>query len=88
MVSLRDEMPQTAAWIDEIRAVFCTTPESMASFNRQIKAGMDGQQGMFYACENGHEVGRKDTRPGVTPTLPHKSPPSPDLAGTNKRHAK
>lgn len=71
MANLRTEMPQTAAWIDEIRAVFCTTHEDLASFNEQLVAGMNGQP-TFYACESGREVGTKDPRPGVTPTMPYK----------------
>lgn len=70
--SLRDQMPQTAAWIDELRAVFCTTPAELASFNAQIKAGLDGQP-TFYARENGHTVGTQDTRQVVTPVLPPKA---------------
>lgn len=66
MASLRDEMPQTAAFIDMIREVFCETPEDLASLNRNIRAGFDGHP-TFYACENGREVGTKDTRQGVIP---------------------
>lgn len=66
-MALKDEMPQTAAWVAEIRAVFCETPEDLASLNRNIKAGIAGQPGCFYACENGREVGTKETLTGVTP---------------------
>jgi hypothetical protein len=57
-MSLRDEMPQTAAWIDDLRAAF-----GAAGINAQIKKGMAGLPGFFYASENGHEVGTKATPP-------------------------
>lgn len=76
MASLRDDMPWTAALIDDIRAVFCTTPDDLASFNQQIRAGLDGQP-TFYARENGRTVGTPDTRTGVSPVLPLKTPPAP-----------
>lgn len=76
MASLRDDMPWTAALIDDIRAVFCTTPDDLASFNQQIRAGIDGQP-TFYARENGRTVGTADTRTGVSPILPLKTPPAP-----------
>ncbi len=69
MASLREEMPQTAAWIDEVRALFCPTPAALADFNAKIKAGLEGQPG-FYANENGREVGTQDRRQGVSPALP------------------
>ena len=70
-MALKDEMPQTAAWIAELRAVFGATPEDLAAFNRQIKAGIEGQP-TFWARENGREVGTKDHRQGVMPILPLK----------------
>ncbi len=88
MASLRDHMPQTAEWIDELRAVFGTNPEDLASINRQIKAGIDGQQGMFYAAENGRTVGRKETRQGVMPVLPLKTAQAPDFAAKNAKGRK
>lgn len=74
MASMRQQMPQTAAWIDELRAVFCTNAADLAAFNRQIKAGLDGQP-TFYASENGHQIGTQDRRQGVTPVLPIKTAP-------------
>ena len=78
-MALKDEMPQTAAWIAELRAAFCETQADLAAFNAQIKAGIDGQP-TFYACENGREVGTKDQRQGVMPTLPFKPQQAPDMA--------
>lgn len=51
MASLRDEMPITAAWIDELREAF-----GAEMINAQIRLGMEGAQ-TFYAEENGHRVG-------------------------------
>ena len=83
-MALKDEMPQTAAWIAELRAVFGATPEDLAAFNRQIKAGFEGQP-TFWARENGREVGTKDHRQGVMLTLPLKIDQRPDLAGKRGR---
>jgi hypothetical protein len=52
-MSLRDEIPQTAALIDELRSVF-----GRESVDAQIRAGMQGAP-MFWAKENGHEIGTK-----------------------------
>lgn len=76
MASLRDDMPQVAAWIDQVRAVFCTSPESLAGFNAQLRAGMHGQP-TFYARENGRTAGTEDRRPGVTLTPPIKTAQAP-----------
>lgn len=57
--NLRAEMPQTAAFIAELRAALCETPEEVRAFNAQIRAGMDGQP-TFWARENGFEVGTPD----------------------------
>jgi hypothetical protein len=51
-MSLREEMPQTAAFIDAMREAF-----GAEAINPQIKKGMAGVPGFFYAKENGHEVG-------------------------------
>lgn len=59
-MNLRIAMPQTAAWIDELRAVF-----GKDQIVPSIRAGMQGSTA-FYACENGHELGRKDSRTGVS----------------------
>jgi hypothetical protein len=50
--SLREEMPQVTAFIDDLRAVF-----GADAINPQIKKGMAGLPGFFHAKENGHEVG-------------------------------
>jgi hypothetical protein len=48
---MREQMPVTAAWIDEMRAAFGT-----ASIDGQIKKAMKGEP-VFFAQENGHTVG-------------------------------
>lgn len=68
MAHLRDQMPTVAGWIDGLRDVFCDTPESLASFNALLKAGMEGQP-TFSARENGLTVGTPDPRSGVCPTF-------------------
>lgn len=78
-MALKDEMPQVAAWVGELRAVFCETPADVAAFNEQIRAGINGQPA-FYARENGREIGTKDHRPGVEIILPLKIAQAPDLA--------
>ena len=52
-MSLRDQMPQTAAFIDELRSVF-----GRDSVDAQIRAGMRGEL-MFWAREAGHEIGAR-----------------------------
>ena len=84
MASLRDEMPQTATWIDEVRAAFCVAPADLANFNSQLKAGMNGQP-VFWARENGREVGTKDGRQGVEPILPLENTQRPDSSGKRGR---
>jgi len=79
-MALKDEMPQVAAWVAELRGVFCDTPAEVAAFNRQIKAGLDGQP-TFYASENGRVVGTKDQRQGVVPILPLKIAQRPEKGG-------
>lgn len=71
-MALKDEMPQTAAWVAELRAVFCETPEDLASFNQAIRDGMAGMA-TFYACENGRVVGKRDQRIGIIPALPTRA---------------
>lgn len=44
---LREEMPQVAAWIDELREAF-----GRELVDAQIKAGLQGK-GTFYATETG-----------------------------------
>lgn len=53
-------MPQTAAWIDELRAAF-----GADQINPSINAGMKGGSA-FYASENGHVLGKQDARQGVS----------------------
>ena len=48
---LRLQMPETAAFIDDLRAAF-----GADCINATIKAGMNGQP-VFHARENGHEIG-------------------------------
>lgn len=56
---LRDTMPTVAGFIDEMAAAF-----GGKEISASIRSGMDGQP-TFYACENGVEVGTKDTRTGL-----------------------
>lgn len=49
--SLRTQMPETAAFIDAMRDAF-----GADEINAAIRAGLDGQP-LFWAKENGHEVG-------------------------------
>lgn len=51
--SLRDEMPQTAEFIDALRDAF-----GKEMINEQIRAGMNGEP-VFWASENGKEIGTK-----------------------------
>ncbi len=50
-MSLREEMPMVAAFIDEMREQFGKT-----EIDNQIRKGMAGLP-VFWASENGHEVG-------------------------------
>lgn len=79
-MALKDEMPQVAAWVADVRATFCDTPQALAQFNDNIRAGLAGQP-TFWARENGREVGTKDVRQGVTPTLPVKTPQRAENGG-------
>jgi hypothetical protein len=49
---LRLSMPQTTAFIDAMRGVF-----GVDEVNAQIRLGMKGHRGFFYAKENGNEIG-------------------------------
>lgn len=49
--SMRDQMPITAAWIDELRQAF-----GKESIDGQIRKAMRGEP-VFFASENGHTVG-------------------------------
>lgn len=57
--SLRDAMPEIAAWIDGLREVF-----GAAAIDGQIRRGLRGQS-HFYAQENGHVLGVPLSPPGV-----------------------
>ena len=50
--NMREQMPITAAWIDELRRVF-----GREYIDQQIRRGLKGD-GVFQATENGHEIGR------------------------------
>ena len=50
--NMRELMPQTAAFIDELREVF-----GADSIDPSIRRGMAGVPGVFHAVENGHEIG-------------------------------
>jgi len=49
---LRETMPLTAAWIDQLREAFGTE-----SINNSIHLGMQGFPDWFHATEGSHEVG-------------------------------
>ncbi|NYT76540.1 hypothetical protein H0A71_06015 [Alcaligenaceae bacterium] len=49
--SLRDQMPETTAFIDSLREAF-----GAEMINEQIRKGLKGEA-TFYASENGHELG-------------------------------
>lgn len=51
-MSLREEMPETAAWIDELRAAF-----GVDAINGSIRKGMAGLPGHFHAEESAHQAG-------------------------------
>ena len=51
---MREVMPVTAAWIDRMRLAF-----GADHIDGQIRTGMKGEP-VFWASENGHEVGTKD----------------------------
>lgn len=53
-MSLRDQMPQTAAIIDAMRDAF-----GAAGINAAIAAGMRGEPDRFYAREGELEVGMR-----------------------------
>ena len=50
-LDLREAMPETAALIDRFRDAF-----GAANINDVIRRGMAGEP-VFYASENGHEIG-------------------------------
>ena len=52
MTTLRDQMPETAKWIDDRR-----TEYGPAYVNDCIRRAMAGEAGVFYAFEAGHVIG-------------------------------
>lgn len=54
-------MPETAAFINALRAVF-----GKDEINAVIRKGMAGIPGRFHAVENGHEVGTPFPEPGYS----------------------
>jgi hypothetical protein len=69
MRNLRADMPQTAAWIDELREAF-----GREMVDAQIKRAMKGEK-TFYAKEGTHEFGTQITELGVlvSPHIPPKA---------------
>lgn len=59
-MSLRDEMPITAAWIDGLRAAF-----GRDAIDGQIRRGLRGEAA-FYAAEGGRTVGTRAAERGRT----------------------
>lgn len=51
--NLRADMPQTSAWIDDLRAAF-----GVEGINDAIRSGMAGGDA-FFAKENGFEIGSR-----------------------------
>ena len=51
-VSLRDRMPLTAAFVDDLREAF-----GAASIDAAIRQGLKGHAGWFHAVEAGSEIG-------------------------------
>lgn len=49
---MREAMPTTAAFVDELRRVF-----GADQVDPSIRAGMRGVPGRFHAVEHGHEIG-------------------------------
>lgn len=68
--SMRDKMPECAAWIDELRRVFGTQ-----DVNGWINRGI--RDGTFCAAEGGHEIGQPaDTSRCVVPVLMDEPKPT------------
>lgn len=75
-MSLRDEMPTVASFVDELRAVFgdeAVNPALIAAKKGQPLRFISAsgrveheEPAPFYACENGVEFGEQDTRKGIT----------------------
>lgn len=58
--SLRETMPECAAFVDEMRAAF-----GADTINAAIRGGIAGNP-TFYAAENGQEIGTESTARGIT----------------------
>lgn len=61
--SMRDQMPQVAAWVDGLRAEFGTE-----AIDASIRAGLNGEP-TFYAVEAGREIGCRATVERTARTL-------------------
>jgi hypothetical protein len=55
--NLRSDMPQTAALVDQLRL-----QQGGEVVNALLRRAINGESGLFWASENGHEVGTRDTR--------------------------
>lgn len=63
--SLRDEMPNTAKWIDRKRHEY-GKPYVDELVRRAItRDGKPGEPGLFYAIENGHVLGTPFAQPEI-----------------------
>ena len=51
-VNLRQQMPETAKWVEEQRATM-----GKAHVDECLRQGLKGQPGRFYAIERGHVLG-------------------------------
>lgn len=71
-MNLREEMPQTYAFIEACRQAF-----GKESVNPQIKLGMEGAE-TFHASENGIEIGTKIPEPNVFVTADQMRLASPE----------
>lgn len=60
----RAAMQLCAAFADDLRREF-----GAAEINAQIRRGMKGEPGLFWASEGGYEVGARDPREGVMPAI-------------------
>jgi hypothetical protein len=78
--NLREDMPETAAWIDALRAAF-----GADHINGQIRAGMAGQP-VFDAAENGHTVGTPRPERGTVVSGADLVLPLPDRATEKGGH--
>lgn len=63
-MTLKSAMPLCAAFADDLRREF-----GSAEITEQIRRGMKGEPGLFWAREGGHEVGTRDPREGVMPAI-------------------